>query len=158
MTSCAILITLETQSKILSNKLFKFKSCVSECVFWSFASTLRRQACKWVMGSIRRGPARWGCGVCYRDRESPELSWYPRTQQSYLKATPLQQDKLGQARHTLWTWAAVFDHIFATFQIIILTYCTDSLSVKSCCGYPCVVQKTPVRAQDVYSKLSQTWE
>lgn len=155
MTSCAILITLETQSKILSNKLFKFKSCVSECVFWSFASTLRRQACKWVMGSIRIGPARWGCEVCYRDRESPELSWYPA---KLFKGGPTAARQIGPGSTTLWTWAAVFDHIFATFQIIMLTYCTDSLSVKSCCGYPCVVQKTPVRAQDVYSKLSQTWE
>lgn len=69
--------------------------------FCSFTSTLCycycgvSPVCKWVMGSVRRWQTRWGCEVCYRDRESPADTLDPA---SYLKAASLRQDKVGQAR------------------------------------------------------------
>lgn len=66
------------------------------------------EACKWVMGSVRRWQTRWGCEVCYRDRESPADTSYPA---SYLKAASLRQDLSGPGSTTFRTRAAAFDHL-----------------------------------------------
>lgn len=86
------------------------------------------------MGSVLRWQTRWGCEVCYRDRESPADTSHPA---SYLKAASLRQDKVGQARphsgHTLR-----FDHL-SYHQHKLYPFISG---VVSCCGYPRVEQKT----------------
>lgn len=76
------------------------------------------------MGSVRRWQTRWGDEVCYRDRESPELSRYVGPSELF-KGCLTAVGQSGPDSTTLWTQAGVFDHTFIAFQIIS-THCPDS--------------------------------
>lgn len=142
--------------------LLRVLLCASECVCFVAlhphyvtvtALLLWCQACKWVMGSVRRWQTRWGCEASYRDRESPEPGRYLVPSELF-KGCLTAAGQSGPGSTTLRTGAAAFDRL-SDCQHTLFWFISSNMS---CCGYPCVVQETPVLAQDVYSKLSQTWE
>lgn len=148
------------------------QTAACHCAFWTsretlecFASTskapclrhaaaailhLRCQAPgKWVMGSVRRWCARWGCEVPLLGRFEPEApSLPPKLFLRLPRHRSSSRTKWARVGRTPDTSPVAFDGTFITCQMISTRW--PDLIVSLSTGLP-------VRAQDVYPKLSQTW-
>lgn len=84
---------------------------------------------KWVMGSVRRWCARWGCEKPHRDGENPPALRRYLGPGKLFKGRLAAVQRSGPESTALRTRAAVSVHTFIAFHIIS-THCPDSARMR----------------------------